>query len=229
MSGPDASVVIAARDEERTIAESVRAAASLPGVLEVVVADDGSRDGTAARAEAAGARVVRLRHLGKGGAVRAALAEVRGEIVLLADGDLGDAIAAFEPLLRAVRERRADMAVARFLPARPERGARPGGFGLAQGLARWGVRRLAGLRMQAPLSGQRALRRELLARLRLEDGFGLEVGLDIDVARLGGRVVEIPLAVSAAHAVTGRTLGGFVHRGRQFLAVAGALWRRARA
>lgn len=228
MTRPDASVVIAAFDEEATVAESVRRAARLPGVLEVVVADDGSRDRTAASAAAAGARVLRLPHRGKGEAVRAALREVRGEIVLLVDGDLGPAVGAFGPLLTAVREGRADMAVARLRPPEGRGGRGRGGFGLALGLARWGVRHLGGVAMEAPLSGQRAIRREVLAQVDLEGGFGLEVGLDIDLARLGARILEVPIAVDAAHAVTGRTLGGFLHRGRQFLAVARALWRRRR-
>ncbi|MBX6351460.1 MAG: glycosyltransferase, partial [Clostridia bacterium] len=129
MTRPDASVVIAAFDEEATVAESVRRAARLPGVLEVVVADDGSRDRTAASAAAAGARVLRLPHRGKGEAVRAALREVRGEIVLLVDGDLGPAVGAFGPLLTAVREGRADMAVARLRPPEGRGGRGRGGFG----------------------------------------------------------------------------------------------------
>ncbi|MBX6351303.1 MAG: glycosyltransferase family 2 protein, partial [Clostridia bacterium] len=154
--------------------------------------------------------------------------EVRGEIVLLVDGDLGPAVGAFGPLLTAGREGRADMAVARLRPPEGRGGRGRGGFGLALGLARWGVRHLGGVAMEAPLSGQRAIRREVLAQVDLEGGFGLEVGLDIDLARLGARILEVPIAVDAAHAVTGRTLGGFLHRGRQFLAVARALWRRRR-
>jgi glycosyltransferase involved in cell wall biosynthesis len=46
-----AAVLVAARDEERTITRTVELLhAAFPGV-EVIVADDGSRDGTAALAE----------------------------------------------------------------------------------------------------------------------------------------------------------------------------------
>lgn len=215
------TVIIPAYNEEERVAESVAAAFALPGVREVIVADDGSRDATAERAAAAGARVLRLPHRGKGQAVAAAVAEASQPLTLLADADLGATIGQFAPLIEPVRRGEADMTIGVFGKA----GA-GGGVGAVLRLARWGVRRLAGLTLAAPLSGQRAAPTQLLRSLRLEPGFGLEVGLDIDVVRRGGRVVEVTLPVSAAHAVTGRTLRGFIHRGRQFLAVARALWRR---
>ena len=64
-----AAVLVAARDEERTIARTVELLhTTFPGI-EVIVADDGSRDGTAARAEEAGAQVLRLPARGKGQAL----------------------------------------------------------------------------------------------------------------------------------------------------------------
>jgi glycosyltransferase involved in cell wall biosynthesis len=64
-----AAILVAARDEEGTIAGTVAALKEqFPGA-EVIVADDGSRDGTAVEAERAGARVVRLRKRGKGEAL----------------------------------------------------------------------------------------------------------------------------------------------------------------
>jgi hypothetical protein len=46
-------------------------------------------------------------------------------------------------------------------------------------------------------------------------GFGMEIGMTIDAARAGARVKELDLDLS--HRATGRTLGGFVHRGRQLI------------
>jgi hypothetical protein len=46
-------------------------------------------------------------------------------------------------------------------------------------------------------------------------GFGMEIGMTIDVARAGYRVVEVELDLS--HRATGRTLAGFAHRGRQLV------------
>ena len=68
--------------------------------------------------------------------------------------------------------------------------------------------------MTAPISGQRALRaRALRAVLPFAHGFGMELGMTIDAARAGYRVVEVELQLS--HRASGRTPAGFSHRARQ--------------
>jgi glycosyltransferase involved in cell wall biosynthesis len=188
--------------------------------FEILVIDDGSSDETAARAQQAGAtRVICLPHLGKGTALEQGRRAARGAFVLMLDADLGESAGELGKLLAPVREGEADMTIARFPPARG------GGMGLALRLARWGVERATGRRLEAPLSGQRATRREHLDALApIEPGFGAEVGLDIDALRAGLRVLEVPTTMS--HAATGRDWRGFLHRGRQFLHIARALLRR---
>lgn len=69
---------------QTTVADTVA-----PGEFEVVVVDDGSGDDTADRAEAAGARVVRMpENRGKGAAVRTGFLEARGRSVVFTDADL---------------------------------------------------------------------------------------------------------------------------------------------
>jgi hypothetical protein len=102
----------------------------------------------------------------------------------------------------------ADMAVAAFASRVG------GGVGLAVGFARWAIRRRTGLELRAPISGQRALRASALEDvLPFAYGFGMEIGMTIDAARAGHRIVEVELDL--AHRATGRTLAGFLHRGRQ--------------
>jgi len=207
-------VIVAAHNEADRIAATLAALSErFPGAS-LWVADDGSSDGTASLAEAAGATVVRSESvIGKGGAVtlaaRGALAS-RGSLALLCDGDLGRSAAGLGPLVEAVREGQADVAVAAFSRRVG------GGFGLAVGFARWAIRRRCGLAPRAPISGQRALTAQTLARvLPLAHGFGMEIGMTIDAVRAGARVHEIDLDLS--HRATGKTLGGFLHRGRQLV------------
>src|SRR5205814_643780 len=71
---------------------------------EVLVVDDGSTDGTDRTAGDAGARVVRLpENSGKGAAVRRGLGEVRGEVIVLIDGDGQDDPTEIPRLLEALR------------------------------------------------------------------------------------------------------------------------------
>jgi glycosyltransferase involved in cell wall biosynthesis len=209
-------VIVAARDEADRIGETVGAVRGAFPDAAVWVADDASTDGTAEAALAAGARVVsRGRPHGKGAnvtaAAEAALSEpVPPALVLLCDGDLAGSATRLTPLVAAVEAGECDLAVATF------NRRVGGGFGLALGFARWAIRRLCGFEAEAPISGQRAMRVEVLrATLPFARGFGMEVGMTVDAIRAGYRVGEYELDL--AHRATGRNLGGFVHRGRQLL------------
>jgi glycosyltransferase involved in cell wall biosynthesis len=86
------SVIVPCYDEEATIGRVVDRVLAEPFVLEVVVVDDGSNDGTAARLSSiTDARVRVLRHAvnrGKGAALRTGFAHARGPFVAVHDADL---------------------------------------------------------------------------------------------------------------------------------------------
>ncbi len=130
--------------------------------------------------------------------------------VVLCDGDLGESARLLVALVDAIGQDHADLAVAIFSRRVG------GGMGLAVRFARWAIRRQCGLDLVAPLSGQRALRAAALEDvLPFAQGFGMEVGMTIDAARAGHRVMEVELNLE--HRATGRTPSGFAHRGRQLL------------
>jgi glycosyltransferase involved in cell wall biosynthesis len=81
-------VVIPAFNEERAIGPLVTALRAGGAWHEILVVDDGSTDGTAAAATAAGARVISHPYnKGNGAAVKSGIRAARGEWVLIADGD----------------------------------------------------------------------------------------------------------------------------------------------
>lgn len=209
--------LVPARDEEDTVAQTVEA---LRGLLldDVVVVDDGSSDATSAAALTAGATVLRIRgHAGKGGAMEGALDRLPpADVWLFADADLGSSAKGLGALLDVVVAGRADMAVAMFPPLVG------GGMGAVRRASSAAIRVVSGFRPDAPLSGQRAVTASCLAAVRpLAGGFGVETAMTIDAVRGGFRVVEIPVQ-GLTHRATGRTLRGFVHRGRQGLHIARA-------
>jgi glycosyltransferase involved in cell wall biosynthesis len=223
----DTAVIVTAYNEADRIAATLAAVAdALPGAV-LLVADDGSSDGTAALASAAGAEVVRAGTvIGKGGAATLAARRALAPgpppaVVLFCDGDLGDSARRLDVLVGAVRDGECDLAIAAFTRRVG------GGFGVAVGFAGWAIRRLCGLRLRAPISGQRAVRGDALAELLpFAARFGMEVGMTVDAARAGLRIAEFELDLE--HRRTGRTLRGFVHRGRQLLDFALVYASRAR-
>ncbi len=205
MSEP-AAILVAARDEEGRIGETVaELRRRFPGAS-VLVADDGSRDGTADEAERAGARVLRLPHRGKGQALTLAEREAPAGTLLLCDADLRGELA---PLL----EPGGDLRIAAF--ARKQ----GGGFGVAKEAARTLIRWAGGFEAREPLSGQRALspaaRKQVFP---LAAGFGCEAAMTVDAVRAGLEVEEVELPLE--HRATGRDLRGFLHRGRQLRDIA---------
>jgi hypothetical protein len=195
------TILVAARDEETVIARTVTTLRQTFPDAEVIVADDGSHDGTADAAEGVGALVLRLPRRGKGQALSAAERMAPPGRLLLCDADLdGD--------MTGLLDGNGDLTVAAFA----ERVG--GGFGIAKRVARDLIELLGGVQTREPLSGQRSLSAAARAAcFPVAAGFGCEVRMTIDAARsgLGVHEVELPLR----HRATGRDLRGFVHRARQ--------------
>jgi hypothetical protein len=223
--------VIPAKDEADRIGATIDAVRSLAVVSRVVVVDDGSTDSTSERAADHGATVVR--HEGNRGKAAAMatgadaavdlVGRGRDHLLLFVDADLEASAAALIALVGPVESGEADMTIA-VLP--PQRRA-GGGHGFVVRLARGGIERLTGWVPTQPLSGMRCLSRAaFVAGQPLAPGWGVEVGLTVDVLRAGLRIVEVPCDLH--HRVTGPDWRGQVHRAAQYRDVARALVRRGR-
>jgi glucosyl-3-phosphoglycerate synthase len=199
----DLTILIAARNEEERIGETVAALRAEFGDPEILVVDGASTDRTAAVAEAAGAIVLRFEQRGKGEALTAGERMAAPGPLLLCDADLRGSLA-------TLADGQADLRVAAF--------ARRvgGGLGIAKTVARELVRLRTGFTAREPLSGQRRLsERARAACFPLAPGFGCEVRMTIDALQAGLTVEEVELDLD--HRATGRDPAGFAHRGRQLL------------
>ena len=223
------AAVIPAKDEAERIAATIASIQGVAGVDLVVVVDDGSTDDTAGIATMAGAVVVRHpRNRGKSAAMASGARRVAeedrreglipGRLLLFVDADLADSAAKLAPLVPPVLLGQADLAIANL----PRQHTPGGGRGRVVRLAQRGIRALTGYAAVQPLSGQRCLTRDAFdAATPLARGWGVEVGMTVDVLTAGLTVTEIPCDVQ--HRVTGADWRGRVHRAAQLRDVALAL------
>jgi glycosyltransferase involved in cell wall biosynthesis len=182
---PDCDLVLPCRDEAAALAVLLP---RVPDAFHVVVADNGSHDGTAAVAEAHGATVVREERPGYGAAVHAGLLVGVRPYVAVMDGDGSFDPDDLVPLLDDVRAGRADLAVGRRRPV--GRGAWPWHARLANLVVVTWLRRRHGF-LAHDVAPMRVCRREQLLALEVQDRrFGYPVELMVRATRAGWRVAE---------------------------------------
>jgi glycosyltransferase involved in cell wall biosynthesis len=189
----EAFAVIPAKDAARTVGGVVAGLKrAVPGI-EVVVVDDGSTDGTAEAARAAGAAVVRHpRNRGKGAALQSGFDESlrRGASrVVTLDADGQHEPEAASRLLAALDH--ADLVIG---SRGGDRAGMPWIRKATNDVTTWWVSRLAGTRIEDSQSGYRAVRAPVLRAVRPRSRrFEYESEFLIGAARAGFRIVPVPI------------------------------------
>ncbi len=206
-AGARVAAIIVAFNQERRVASAVRGALSIPAVDLVLVIDDGSTDQTQSAAREAGAVVVRHSHRrGRSAAVETgvAVATMRDEPgvaprhFLLLDGALGEHAVGAAPLVSAITEGAADLAIA-VLADPGDRATR-----MASALARGAIARASGWSPTQPLSRTRCLTRGAMeASIPLAHGAGLDVGMTLDVLLAGLTATEVECEIRVRPAPAG--------------------------
>src|SRR5947207_1186594 len=189
---PCLSVVVPVYNEEATLASVVRRVLALEHLLEVVVVDDGSADGTAAVAQGLAetdARVRLARHTknrGKTEALKTGLAQTRGRIVIVQDADLEYDPAEIPEVIRPILRGQAHVVYgSRFLVRRAARVLYFYHY-LANKLLTFLSNVLTNLNMTDIETGYKAFRGEIIRNMRItSSGFGFEVEVTAKVAKLG--------------------------------------------
>lgn len=189
-----AVAVIPAFDEARSIGAVV--AGVRPYVAEVIVVDDGSRDGTASVARAAGATVIsHEKNRGKGSAVRTGIARAAlshdWTHLLMLDGDMQHLPDEVPVLFEAAARTGADLVVGERtfgksdMPASRYHANRIGSRALSGFL---------GTPVRDTQCGFRLFRAEMIRRLTLRaTGYEIETEMLVKVRRHGGRIVSAPV------------------------------------
>jgi len=197
-TSPEVTVVYPCLNEAGTIAESVRRALDVMAkndlAGEVLVADNGSTDGSRELAAEAGARVVPVASRGYGNALYGGFSAARGRYLVHLDCDLSYPIEELPRYVQALRDG-ADLAMGSRLQGTIEPGAMPL---LHRYLGTPVLTTIANVFFRCGISdincGMRGLTKEAFERLDLRTG-GMEFASEmvIKAALLGMRITEFPI------------------------------------
>ena len=199
-------MIVPAYREAGRIGDTVGALrAALDGVdaaggAEIVVVDDGSDDGTAAAARAAGADVVVElgSNCGKGAAVRAGMRAASGTVLAFTDADLAYAPGQLVGLLDEV-ERGADVVVGNRRHPESVAVTDPSGLrragSVVVGLLRTVLRLGRGRDTQCGLKAFSRKAADLVVDASVMDRFSFDIEALFLADRLGMRVTEVPVEV----------------------------------
>ncbi|HEV2577179.1 MAG TPA: glycosyltransferase family 2 protein [Acidobacteriaceae bacterium] len=187
------SVVIPALNEAESIG---RVVAAIPWneIAECIVVDNGSSDGTAEIARAAGARVVSSpRGYGAACAAGAREAVASSDVLVFLDGDGSDDVNAMSRMVGPIERGEADFVIGSRMRGKAEPGSLNGAQMFAAKMIGSLVGMLYGFRY-TDMGPFRAIRRECLEAMHMREmtyGWNLEMQIKAVRARL--RVVEIPV------------------------------------
>lgn len=179
------TVILPALNEQETIQQVVGIAKNSVHVTEVIVVDDKSMDDTVEEARKAGATVITSTRLGKGASMKDGILVAKNEIIVFLDADIVTYQQnVIDLLVKPIMENTADFVKSFFarqagrvteLVAKPLLSILNPGFP----------------NFQQPLSGMIAGRKADFLKCEFEEGYGVDIGILMDMCKLGVRIAEV--------------------------------------
>jgi glycosyltransferase involved in cell wall biosynthesis len=208
------SVVVPAYNEEATLASVVEKVLKLPNLLEVVIVDDCSNDGTpevARRLAAEHPQVRAARHeknSGKTEALKTGFAMTRGDIVIVQDADLEYDPAEIPIVIKPILDGHADVVYgSRFLVRKATRVLYFYHY-LANKFLTFASNVLTNLNMTDVETGYKAFRGDIIRNMLITSrGFGFEIEVTAKVAKLGCAIYEVPISYYGRTYDEGKKIG----------------------
>ena len=197
LTDPLLSVVMPVYNERQTIEEIINRVLAVPVRIELIVVDDGSKDGTRDKLQelAQSGRfrlILQPSNRGKGHALRRGFEEVKGDLVVIQDADLEYSPEEYPDLIALICQGRADVVYgSRFL-------GRHRVFLFTHYLGNVFLTFMANLLYNTMLTDMetcyKVMRTEVLKSFRLKsDGFGIEPEMTAKIFKRGYRVYEVPI------------------------------------
>jgi glycosyltransferase involved in cell wall biosynthesis len=193
------SIIIPVYNEELTIGNIIdRTEIALQEIgiaHEIIVVDDRSYDKSLQEAKKRKVRLFTLKqHLGKGYALRAGFAKVKGDIIVTIDSDGSHRPEELQRVLMPVVEDRADLVIgSRYLNQKNVAARKLNAFGVR--IFNYLIQLFTGVAITDSQSGYRSMKREVLLKQKLKSGeYEIESEMLVKTAKQGFRVTEVPIS-----------------------------------
>lgn len=180
------TVIIPARNEEKTIVQVIEKVKQNNNVTQIIVVNNGSTDNTVQCAKDAGVEVINCDNQGKGYAMEVGMQYVKNNIVAFIDADINNySNDLIELLTNPIINNEADFVKSTFIRTK-------GGV-----VTEVAVKPLLNLlfpnmyKFSEPISGMIAAKKNVLEVLEFEKDYGVDIGILIDVIQNGNRVEEV--------------------------------------
>ena len=180
------TVIIPARNEEKTIVQVIENVKQNNNVTQIIVVNNGSTDNTVQCAKDAGVEVINCYNQGKGYAMEVGMQYVKNNIVAFIDADINNySNDLIELLTNPIINNEADFVKSTFIRTK-------GGV-----VTEVAVKPLLNLlfpdmyKFSEPISGMIAAKKNILEVLEFEKDYGVDIGILIDVIQNGNRVAEV--------------------------------------
>ena len=183
------TVIIPAYNEEKTIAKVVKLVKknSSDIVDQIIVVDNASTDNTGIKADVAGATVIRCKNKGKGYAMEDGLIYAKNDVIAFLDADIDNySKDLIHTLVNPIFNKRADFVKSMF----EREGGRVTEL-VAKPLLEIKFPNM--YKFSQPLSGMIAGRKEFFQKIQLEKGYGVDIGILLDMIKIGARVEEVSI------------------------------------
>ncbi len=202
------SVLIPAYNEENTLTEAIRRVQRVDVFKEIIVIDDGSKDGsrdilasldTEAKKKTAPGNELKVIfksvNEGKGAAIRSGLAKVTGDVVIVQDADLEYNPQDYPKLLEPIEAGEADVVYGtRFFGGGPH-GVLFFWHYVGNQILTLFSNILTNLNLSDMEVGYKAFRSDVLNRIQIKSNrFGFEPEVTVKLAKLGCRIYEVPIS-----------------------------------